>query len=497
MGCHNNQSVHNKTKDYCLVLVMLFAGITAVAQERLGITNSNYSSTNSIFLNPSSSVDSRTYMQFNLVGMNIYGMTNLAYIPEFSLWSYLKTKQVQDFEISKLKMKKFAMGVASAEGPAFVMSKGNYGGGIFIRGRAIGEIKRVPYELVNLFLSPDTSAGRDFFSDLNLRNLVYSSMSWVECGVNFGAMVKKHKTNLWTVGGSLRYIIGIHINYGRLEQLKTTVDPYQLQVEKLKGHLRYNDGGFNSGKGTGIDFGFTYKKMLDVVERYYANSTLSGCKYIDYKYRIGISLRDLGFIRFNKNTTTADFTGASSVQVDTVSRQIDLKGSLRDNFTVKETHNPFFATLPTALSVQLDWNFGNNFYLNGTVVKNLVPNAFVGVQGSNLVSVCPRYEFRQFELAMPLTFQKFVYPQLGFAFRVRTFVLGFDNVFPLIIKKKTYGLNIYLNIGFSRFKNPGCNQKVRRVDDCGPKERSMRKVHIKKTAPPKKRDFSKPRKIRK
>jgi len=33
------------------------------AQEKLGISNSNYSSTNSIFLNPSSSVDSRTYMQ--------------------------------------------------------------------------------------------------------------------------------------------------------------------------------------------------------------------------------------------------------------------------------------------------------------------------------------------------------------------------------------------------------------------------------------------------
>jgi hypothetical protein len=484
-------------KSFNFACFFIFSSIVAGAQEKLGITNSNYSSTNSIFLNPSSSVDSKTYMQFNLVGLNVYGMTNLAYIPDFSVWSYAKTQQIADYEVSQLKLKKFALGVASVEGPAFVMSKGNYGGGIFFRGRSVGEIKRVPYELVNLVLSPDTNTAKDYFSDLNLRNVIFNSMSWVEGGVNFGAMVKKHKMSLWTFGGNLRYIMGVKINYGRLQQLKTTIEPDKMEVEKLKGQLRYNDGGFNSGRGVGMDLGFTYKKMLEVVERYYANSTQSGCKHIDYQYKIGVSLRDLGFIRFKKNTTTADINTSGTFKIDTATRKVDLRGGLTDNFAIEEKHNPILAALPTALSVQVDWNFGNNFYVNGTVVKNIVPNAFVGVQGSNLVSICPRYEVKQFEVAMPLTLQKFIYPQLGLAFRIRTFVLGFDNVFPLIFKKKTYGLNVYMNIGFSRFRNRACDQKVRRVDDCGPKEYRKKKRQAKKLSPPKKRDFSKPRKIRK
>jgi len=142
--------------------------------------------------------------------------------------------------------------------------------------------------------------------------------------------------------------------------------------------------------------------------------------------------------------------------------------------------------------MQFDYNFGYHFYLNTTLVKNIIPNSFTGVQGNNLVSVCPRYEFKNFELAAPLSFQKFIYPQLGFAFRVRTFVLGVDNVFPLIIKKNTYGLNLYFNLGFSLFSNQSCRKRIRKVDDCPPFSIFKRKVKEKKMSKPaKKKSFTK------
>ena len=144
----------------------------------------------------------------------------------------------------------------------------------------------------------------------------------------------------------------------------------------------------------------------------------------------------------------------------------DYESEIKNNFKTTISNNPILATLPTALSVQFDWNFENYIYLNATVIKNLVPNDAVGPQGSNLISICPRVEFKQIELAMPLTFQKFLYPQLGFAIRIRTFVLGFDNIFPLIVKKNTYGLNAYFNIGFSRFINKACKTGSNLVDNC-------------------------------
>src|ERR1035437_4165000 len=76
-------------KNYFVFILLLYF-LPLSAQEKLGIANSNYSSTNSIFLNPSSSVDSRTFVQANLLGLNIYGMNNAAYLPLFSVYSAAK-----------------------------------------------------------------------------------------------------------------------------------------------------------------------------------------------------------------------------------------------------------------------------------------------------------------------------------------------------------------------------------------------------------------------
>lgn len=447
-----------------LLIFFIWAGVFR-AQEKLGITNSNYSSTNSIFLNPSSSVDSRAYMQLNLAGLNAYAMTNVGYLPAFSVWNLRASDKINDPKIADLNLKKFLLIVASAEAPAFVISKRNYGAGFFIRGRSVGEIKRVPFELTNFLVNPDTNKPLNYPVDVNLRNIRFSNMSWVEYGLNFGYMIKKEKNNLLSIGGNIKYITGLNVAYANIQQLKGTIEKDRIDVDKIKGKLRFNEFGWNTGKGVGIDIGLTYKKMLDIVDRYYANSKQSNCKYVDYKYKLGISLRDVGAVKFKKNTTTSEVNDAGYFRTNS---DTTYSKAFQDNFNAPLTKNPILSSLPTSLSVQLDWNFGYHFYLNGTVVKNLVPNAITGVQGSNLIAICPRYEFKNFELAMPLTFQKFIYPQLGFAFRVRSFVLGFDNVFPLIIKKNTYGLNVYLNLGLSLFKNPACRKNVRRIDSCPP-----------------------------
>ncbi len=454
-------------KKPALLFTLLLSAAIIYAQEKLGITNSNYSSTNSIFLNPSSSVDSRAYKQFNLVGLNFYTMNNLAYVPKFSVWDTERTGAIQDFEISNIRLKKFLMLVASIEAPAFVLSKRNYGFGVFARARSVGEIKRVPYDLANYLINPDNKQKINYPLNVDLKNIRFSSISWVEFGLNFGYMIRKQKLHMLNLGGNIKYISGINIAFGNIERLKGVIDTTRFETQ-LQGKLRYNNIAWASGRGFGMDVGITYKKMRDGVDRYYANSPRSNCKYIDYKYKLGISLRDFGFIRFKKNTNTADINSSGVFYTDSSKRSVDYQAELQSNFNTGLNNDPILACLPTAISVQFDWNLGNSFYLNGTIVKNLVPNTVVGVQGSNLLSVCPRFEMKNIELAMPLTFQKFIYPQLGFAFRIRTFVLGLDNLFPLVIKKNTYGVNVYVSLGFSVFRNQTCRKHPRRVDNCAP-----------------------------
>jgi hypothetical protein len=472
-----NCAINKMKKSFILWLCIFITGLS-YAQEKLGIANSNYSSTNSIFLNPSSSVDSRTYIQVNLIGLNAYEMNNTAYLPKFNLWSTIRNNERTNFKANSLKLKKFVLFSALADGPAFVMSKRRYGLGFFVRARLVGEIKRVPYELANglLGLTPDPTITYPY--EVDLKNMRLSNMAWVEYGANFGMMVKRDRDNLLSVGGNLKYLTGLSIAYANLLQLKGTATDLGLEVDKLKGKLRFSDFGWATGRGIGLDIGFTYKKMLEIVNKYYAHSTRSNCNFIDYKYKLGVSLRDVGAISFRKSTTKMDVDGAGSIRL---TGRPDYQSEIQNNFKTTITNNPILASLPTALSVQFDWNFENYIYLNTTVIKNIVPNRLVGGQGSNLISICPRVEFKQIEVAMPLTFQKFIYPQLGFALRIRTFVLGFDNVFPLIIKKNTYGLNAYFNIGFSRFINRACNTGSSSVDDCSAKFKSGKKNKSRKS----------------
>jgi len=114
------------------------------------------------------------------------------------------------------------------------------------------------------------------------------------------------------------------------------------------------------------------------------------------------------------------------------------------------------ACLPTAISAQADFNLGHHFYFNASAIQGLTTARIIGVQRTNLVSAAIRYERRNFEVAVPLTLHRYIYPQLGFAFRFRTFVLGLDNVLPFVVKSNTYGASVYFNLGISLFKNPAC-----------------------------------------
>ncbi len=446
-------------------LLCLIVSLFTNAQEKLGITNSNYSSTNSIFLNPVSSVDSKVYMQINLAGLNAYAFTNAAYLPKFNFLQ-LRSGAIPQPTTSTIRLKHFAYVNASVEGPAFVISKRNFGAGFFIRARSVVDVRRVPYQLINMLVSQTTDPAAPKQDNINLKNVKASNMTWLEYGGNFGYMIKKQRKEIITIAGNLRYLTGINIFYANLTQVKGFYNDSVVKVDNVQGKLRFNEPAFNTGKGWGLDAGISYKKMLESIDSYYPHSKQSNCGSIDYKYKIAASLRDVGYINFKKKTSRAEVnaSGYYRVQIDTNYKEI-----LETNFNTSMLYNKsILATLPTNLSIQADWNFENHVYLNVSLVKNLVPVRFIGVQSQDLISIAPRIEFKQVEVALPLTLQRFIYPQLGIAARYRSFVLGFDNLFPLIYKKNTYGLNVYFSLGISLFKNPACRVKKQQVASCPP-----------------------------
>lgn len=449
-------------KNFLVVYFLFFLSLFYFPQERLGITNSNYSSTNSIFLNPVSSVDSKVFMQLNLLGLNTFAMSNIVYFPDINFYSFISlatntaAPQISP-EISTINFKKYIYSSSEVNALSFMMSHRDYGGGFFIRVRNVTDVLNVSNELIEYAVNKYKKLS---VKDINYQSIDIhlSSLTWAEYGINFGKIIKKKRGELISVGGNLKYLTGINLAYLNFTGLEGKIRNQENKTDLLIGQVRMNLPSWNNGWGIGSDFGFSYKRMLKQVDNYNVHSSLSDCKSIDYKFKLAASLRDLGYIRFTENTYSTDYDvlGNTKNREDSSWQKIDKF----DFLGACKTSEVITATLPTALSVQFDYNFENNFYLTGTIIKNIVPLSFVGVQGANLISFAPRYETKNYEVAMPLTLQRFLYPQLGLTFRVRSFVLGFDNLFPLFIAKDTYGLNVYFSLAISLFKNPSCNEKL-------------------------------------
>lgn len=449
--------------------LFIFAFISFVlcsfAQERLGITNSNYYSTAAIHLNPSASADCRSYMQLHLAGFNVFAKTNFAYLPAFNIPQIVNPPEPVRTTGSN---KKYLYANGSAEGPAFIMSKRTYGVGFFVRARVAVDMRRVSYDLASVLLNGEglaTAQNRNLLGQ-DFKNAKFSQMSWAEYGVNFAKMVKRQQDVLITVGGNLKYLTGINIIYANLINFESyNNDNGSFGVSDLEAKILRNQSKWKSGRGIGLDLGITYKIMEGYVDKYYANSKQSNCSYVDYKCKIGLSLRDAGFVRFKGGTSRIDVTGSG--HFDPYKSDTSFYTAVQQNFkntTVYE--KPIMASLPTNLTGQFDYNFDNSIYLNFTLVKNLVPTRITGVQSPDILSVCPRFELRQFEFALPLTFQRFIHPMLGFGLRYRSFVIGMDNMFPLFLKKNTYGVNVYASLAITLFRNPACKSRSSSVSDC-------------------------------
>jgi hypothetical protein len=90
----------------------------------------------------------------------------------------------------------------------------------------------------------------------------------------------------------------------------------------------------------------------------------------------------------------------------------------------------------------------------------------VGVLASDFFAIAPRFETRHLEVALPFALKRFTQPELGFAIRIRSFVVGVDNIMPLVTSTDTRAAGVYFNIGWTLFKNPKCGEGAGKIDDC-------------------------------
>lgn len=453
---------------FCIAMLFDLRG-----QEKQGMAASNYLSTSVLHLNPSATADSWVYMQANLLSAGAFASSNVAYLPNFSAWS-LPSGQIPEPAFKDPGAKEYLLASAAVEGPGFVMSKGLYGFGFFTRLRSQGIVKGIPYETIDILESEISEEDRPSNPPISMQDASGVNMIWAEYGLNGAKLFTKNR-QIWQFGVNLKYLTGVNVQYKFVNKLEAVYVDSGYQVIRLKAIDRYNDPAWASGRGVSADLGLTYKYMPDRVDSYYPNTTRSNCGHEEYKLKLALSLNDLGALRFRTSTYMAE--------IDTETVAENLQQSYAEEWASYYTLNkPLWAMTPAALVLQGDYNFENSLFLSALLVKNLVPDALTGARASNLLVLAPRFERQNFECSLPLTFQRFRYPHLGFAFRFRSFVLGVDNILPFITRSNTQHMGLYFKLGWSLFQNPACRVPPRKVDDCRPgvKKGGLKKARLTK-----------------
>ncbi|MFM1931301.1 MAG: hypothetical protein RL226_604 [Bacteroidota bacterium] len=434
------------------------------AQESIGIGISNYSPTNSLYLNPSSIVDSRAFLDIHLVGASVFGMNDVVYLPAgVRLMQPSSFEGVQpNYDLSRPPFSAYVD--ALVQGPSASLQIGKHALALTTGVRSVTDVRNVGSKLTT-YIQNGFNYGEYIGTNTRIQDLAITSLSWAEVGLTYGTIVKQQGRDMVTAGGSVRKLFGIAGTGVRLnEWLFTVPDSGRLVTETLSGRYALSEIGWNTGGGFGVDLGVTFKKTNQDVSGYTPFSRASGCKQSDYKYKVSIALLDIGFVnfkgdfladQFDETTTGYEWTNFDSTQVDGVE---DIGSFISDNLPVLNANKEpsMRVWLPMGLSTQVDYQVLQYFYMNGSLVLGVPFRNALGVQRAASLAITPRYERKRFEAALPVSFFEIKKPMIGAMFRLNSVVIGTDNLGSLFFNGEKYGADIYFHLKYTIFRSRQC-----------------------------------------
>ncbi len=343
-------------------------------------------------------------------------------------------------------------------GPAILFTFPKGAGMVYYRARAAFQVRDMAEPLARLIYPGIQEASQGQFNqDVpdNRFNLGANLMH--EYGASVGGRIFSHDNHHLSVGGGLRYIMGLYSldisNRGLTVNVKNRDTLFAIQSDI---RYTYTDGKYLSssdavipsalGRGVGLDLGVTYELLPDRFEG-------PGSPGItQHKLRVGASMVDAGAVFYSsKNWVRASKLGKVNTEVmltDFDSLEIynekDLDSTFRRMFGLDQYNTRFTTYMPLALNISADYNVWRQFYVGFQGIYSLRAKATPGMRRFTTIVVAPRWENSIFEASIPmgLGMGGSIF-QTGFFLRVSGFYMGSDNILP-VFGFSGRGLNFYI-----------------------------------------------------
>ena len=477
---------------FALLVFLLLRGEVLYSQYFTGSTTGSYSGVGSVMVNPALMANSRYYLDVNIIAAGSFIHNNFAYLArdEYNFFRFLSpeyeyplhdktygTGERAAYTVENKRLKNMFLN-GRILGPSAMLAVQNHTFAVFTAFRTVSSFRQIPYDVANYFYySLDYHPQHGIEYD-HADPIKTASMSWSELGLSYAYNFNTRARSYWAVGASARMLFGHAAYYVYLDRLRYYVpDDDNLYVNQATGDAAYafpvdyatNDFLGNelmNGKGFAADLGvsYTYTERSHGQVKY---KYLCQQRFFPYKFRIGVSLMDLGFITFNSRARHYRFEDNSGVwhQIDTLQAYYDNLDYISADINNRICGAPdcaleaekFTMYLPFTLGLQADYHFLNAWFIS--VSMHLPVNyARSQVRPAGGLMVTPRYEKEVFEFGVPVTLHDFRHPLLGAYARFYNVTIGTDNLGGFVNLSHHYGFDIYVALKFSLVKDR-CRKK--------------------------------------
>ena len=482
-----------------IATLLFFLGLQVNAQNYLGVMTNNYGGVMSTDLQPASFVDGRFLFDLNLGSVNIntyqnFVSFNTSGMPGGWLKSFKNDEAYNSWALpdstfmDRHIVKRYADNSNDKMGANINLQMDLFNFAFHINPKIAIGLKAKARSITNIGNVDPSFAilieqGLDYPSlwnqNIEEQFLNVNHLTWAEVGFNYGQVVLDKQEHFLKAGATIKYLKGYSAAYFQTSNLQFNLknnDTTQL----ITGNFNYGysdnlpglienglDNKFNSNFGVGLDLGFVYEwrpKYKDFKYDMDGETNLWMKNKNKYKAKVGISLIDLGSMRFKKGGLSRNFSVNNSSPFDLQS--FSTASSLSDfdqildslinessaagntNWTSEQSPNSTFVMrTPTALSLQLDYQLGKYFYVNVSGVMNVIlKKKDTKVIVPNQLSITPSFDWSWFGLFLPISMNEYSGFKTGLASRLGPLSIGVTDFRALFSVGKVRGAEFYLGL---------------------------------------------------
>ena len=441
------------------LFLFLHLSVALSAQEMWGISNSNFSGNMGKFLNPTIIVGAPFQYEINLVAYDQFAENTFLYFPvEYGI--------LTDDHTTKLTqgVNYFGSGTQNGFshqlilGPAYIHNFKTHAWGIHCAFRSETSILKMNSGLVSL-LNDDFNSPQLNGNVIDAAPFTSVNASWFEIGGTYGKIYRENEKNIIKWAANINLIGGLHgYTYESRAMSFTPIDSSEVVLHNIDASYRYtsNESLFAlNGIGLSTTLGVAYIKDPN---RGAFDCNMSNDRLKKYRYRLGLSIIDLGLIQFFNNSYNYSVTSTNNYSwngVDTlkIPSLQSLDTTLTNHVGGFTEEKGFGIWLPMAISMQFDYQLRQNLFANASIVNRLRLFENQVVRG-NQFNGSIRYEKRRYEAALNFTLFEYKQPSLGLGLRYRFLVVGTDRLLQFFDLSESKAFDFFFGIKFQFCKRP-------------------------------------------